>query len=208
MKRLRKQTSPKKIRFYMCGEYGEKTRRPHYHAILFNHDFNDKIVWDKNESGESRYTSKLLSSLWSLGHSQTADASFQSAAYISRYIMKKVTGTPADKHYQSIDTTTGEIFQLEPEYNRMSLKPGLGHDWALKYKSDIYPSGFCIINGKKRTVPQYYIDLIELTEQQARRRRMENIKQGKKNPQDQTPERRKVREIVRHARTSTLSRGL
>ena len=34
-KRLRK-TNEEKIKYYVVGEYGSKTMRPHYHIILFN----------------------------------------------------------------------------------------------------------------------------------------------------------------------------
>jgi hypothetical protein len=48
MKRLRKKYSHKKLSFYHCGEYGEKQGRPHYHAIIFNHQFSDLIPIPQN----------------------------------------------------------------------------------------------------------------------------------------------------------------
>ena len=46
MKRLRKYCG-KEISFFMCGEYGEKTARPHYHACIFGYDFDDKKKSEK-----------------------------------------------------------------------------------------------------------------------------------------------------------------
>ena len=54
--------------------------------------------------------------------------------------MKKVTGNKAAAHYSSLDPLTGELFSLLPEFNRMSLKPGIGARWFDKFKSDVYPS--------------------------------------------------------------------
>jgi hypothetical protein len=48
---LRKKISPLKIRFFHCGEYGDKTRRPHYHALIFGYGFPDKKLFKKQKSG-------------------------------------------------------------------------------------------------------------------------------------------------------------
>ena len=90
MKRLRKSHSG--VRFYMCGEYGEDFSRPHYHALLFNCSFPDRKKHSTGDSGSVIYTSEALSKLWPFGFSSIGDVTFESAAYCSRYIMKKVTG--------------------------------------------------------------------------------------------------------------------
>ena len=66
------------------------------------------------------------------------DVSFQSAAYIARYCVQKVTGQLAESHYRVI-TEDGEIIDREPEFNHMSLKPGIGAEWLKRYKSDVFP---------------------------------------------------------------------
>ena len=43
-KRLRKAISPRKIRYFACGEYGTRTCRPHYHAIVFGIDSRDSDI--------------------------------------------------------------------------------------------------------------------------------------------------------------------
>lgn len=72
-KRLRKHFPDVKIRYFACGEYGEQFQRPHYHAIIFNLDFADKILFTR--SGDNKlYTSATLAAIWGLGHCLTGDS--------------------------------------------------------------------------------------------------------------------------------------
>ncbi len=159
MKRLRKRVkSP--VRFYMGGEYGEQLARPHYHACLFGYDFPDKVFYKKTKSGERIYTSKLLEELWPFGLSSIGDVTFESAAYIARYCVQKVTGDKAEAHYRTI-TDDGEIIDRLPEFNHMSLKPGIGARWLAKYRTDVFPRDYVVINGVKTKPPKYYDVLFE-----------------------------------------------
>lgn len=117
-KRLRKQYDHK-IRYFACGEYGDKGQRPHYHAILFNHHFSDRRVFSAGKF--PLYISDQLASLWQFGHSIIGEMSFESAAYTARYCVKKITGKDAREHY-------GERL---PEFSAMSRRPGIGHDFFL-----------------------------------------------------------------------------
>jgi len=155
MKRLRKHAK-KPVRFYMCGEYGENNGRPHFHACLFGWSPSDKKIFKKLPSGSSLYTSATLESLWPFGFASVGDVTLESAAYVARYVMKKVTGPNSDSHYWSLNPATGELVQIEPEFNKMSLKPGIGLPFYERYKSDIYPNGTCIVQGKKMKPPSYY----------------------------------------------------
>ena len=164
MKRLRKKTG-KKIRFYHCGEYGEKFKRPHYHACLFGYQFPD-LRYFKTINGNKLYTSKYLDSVWTnkngetMGFSTIGNVTFESAAYVARYIMKKINGEKAEAHY--VNKETGEI--LKPEYTTMSRRPGgLGAEWLKKYKTDVYPGDFVVVRGKKMKPPKYYDRQYELT---------------------------------------------
>lgn len=146
-----KYQSPK-IRYLHCGEYGENLGRPHHHAIFFNFDPPDKLYW-KTKEGNRLYTSKLLEDLWSYGFVVIGDVSFESAAYVARYIEKKITGENAEGYYDG----------RKPEYSTMSRRPGLGNDWFKKYTDDIFPKDFVVIRGKRSNVPKYYNKLYELT---------------------------------------------
>lgn len=104
LKRLRGHF-PHLIRYYLCGEYGTQTKRPHYHAALFGYPWTD---------------SKTLKKAWTLGHSQITPLNPARARYLAHYITKKLSG-PA----KSQDG-------LENEYSHMSRMPGLGHGYAQK----------------------------------------------------------------------------
>lgn len=149
MKRLRKKCG-NGIRFYQCGEYGEKLLRPHHHLILFNYDFEDKILYSEN-NGNRLYISKSLTDLWKNGFTSIGSVSVQSVSYVARYVMKKIHGEEADEHYNG----------LVPEYTTMSRRPGIGKRWYEKYKYDIYPEGEMVVDGRKCKPPRYYDSLYE-----------------------------------------------
>lgn len=146
MRRLRKQFSDRRIRFYYCGEYGEQLTRPHYHACLFNCDFPDKLLFTVR-NGFKYYTSDVLAKCWPFGHSLISDLTFESAAYVARYCLKKITGQPAEAHYQ------GRL----PEFGQASLKPGIGSGWLGRFgSSDVWSFDEVVVRGKKCSVPRYY----------------------------------------------------
>ena len=170
MKRLRKRFG-KNIRFFHCGEYGEKNKRPHYHAIIFGFDFKDKKLWT-NRDGIKLYTSEALQELWPYGFSTIGEVTFQSAAYVARYIMKKWKGEGAEDHYTRWCPQTGEGTTVEPEYCTMSRMPGIGKTWLEKFKADVYPHDYVVINNHKVKPPRYYDSLLseeELAQLKAKR---------------------------------------
>lgn len=159
LKRYRKEVGS--LRFFVCGEYGDLTARPHFHACIFGHDFDDKVIFDVRPSGHSLYRSPLLERLWPLGISSIGSLTFESAAYVARYVLKKVTGDAAEDHYSRIDVDTGEVFHVEPEFARMSLKPGIGSSWFEKYNSQVYgENDFVIVNGHTCKPPRYFDKLL------------------------------------------------
>lgn len=160
MKKLRKRFGDG-IKYFYCGEYGSKTRRPHYHAILFNVNFEDKYKWETIK-GKIYYRSPILESLWKYGISNISDVTFNSAAYVARYCMKKITGDAALLHYACFDRETGEIENdLLPEFADMSN--GIGRCFYDEFKlTDIFNHDFLVINGTKYPMPKYYDDLFKV----------------------------------------------
>lgn len=197
MKRLRINFPDQKIRYFHCGEYGDKKKRPHYHAILFNFDFEDRVPWKKH-NGFQYYTSQTLSKIWGKGFVTVCDTSFETAAYVARYVTKKITGERAEQHYD------GRI----PEYATMSRRPGIGGDWYRMYKSDVFPLDEVVIRAKKMRPPKYYDLLLSkddpsLLEKLKVRRKLKLQKHLDKNPD----QRLSVREECLQLKANRLIRG-
>jgi hypothetical protein len=205
------------IRFYMAGEYGEQFGRPHYHACIFGINFSDRKYHGKSPSGANLYVSKELESLWDYGYSSIGDVNFDSAAYVARYIMKKQTGHQRDEHgllpkdhYTWCDLSTGEVHERKPEFNKMSLKPGIGAPWLQKYMPDVYPNDFIEVRGKKTNVPKYYDKIykklapFEFDDLQYERQ----LRALEKDKNEYTPERLAAKEQVQLAKFKKLKRKL
>lgn len=193
-----------KVRFYHCGEYGDETRRPHYHAILFGLDFDDKKVRNVRDDIVT-FTSHTASSIWGNGHVVLGDVTFDSAAYVSRYITKKINGEMANDHYLTTDPLTGECYWLQPEYATMSRRPGIGHGWYEKYKDMVKRHDSVIINGKEITPPGYYDSLYELEDAmgafEMKQKRLDEI-------EDLSEEQLKIKLAIKQAQLKYIKRGL
>ena len=163
MKRLRRGSSSP-LRFFHCGEYGcddpetclqpgcQHTARPHYHAIIFGENFShDRQLYKTTKRGDQLFNSPSLSDTWGLGHAVIGNLSFESAAYVARYCLKKITGDDAEAHYKG----------RKPEYVTMSRRPGIGADWYDKYKKEVYPSDSVVMRGREMLPPPYYDKLLE-----------------------------------------------
>lgn len=159
MKRLRKRFSETRIRYYQCGEYGERGGRPHYHALLFGWKPPD-LVQLRTEGDHILYGSAILTEVWGLGMTVVGEVTFESASYVAQYCMKKKTGKGA-KEYQVLEADTGEVFEVEPPYATMSRRPGIGAEWFDRYKGDCYPSDTMISRGREMQPPKYYDGLLE-----------------------------------------------
>lgn len=230
-KRLRKKYPHKSIRFYMAGEYGSEKGRPHYHACIFGWSPSDKQYYKRTGSGSIIYTSKELDNLWSIkdkntkkydniGFTSVGDVTFESAAYIARYIMDKQKGklimddygtqkwAPNDDQYITCNAD-GELQIKEPEYNQMSRRPGIAFEWFKKYKNDVFPNDYVVIRGQKVKPPKYYdkklkeFDPFEYDDVV-----YERDKRAKLNIEDNSYERLLVKEQVVKAKLRQLKRTL
>ncbi len=193
----------KRVRYFHAGEYGSINKRPHYHACLFNYDFSDKKFY-KKENDNILWISDTLKDIWDRGYCTIGSINFDSAAYVARYIMKKITGKKSDVHY--VNKETGEL--REKEYTTMSRKPGLGKDWIEKYMSDVYPEDVVIVKGMKLRPPKYYDDIFDRNTDLLEVVKKERVKYAHDHRSEYTPERLKAKEAVLRAKTKVLRRPL
>jgi len=144
-KRLRKRKDVPKIRYLCCGEYGDRTGRPHYHALVFGADFMDSRarLW-----ADDQYIHPMLESVWGLGMVTHAPLNFARCAYVAGYVTKKI-GTP--DVFRKMSTGRGG-------------NCGLGHSWLKRYADSIRNVGGVVIDGQVLPVPSYYFDKGDLSD--------------------------------------------
>lgn len=121
------------LRYFAAGEYGTKTRRPHYHALIFGQDFlaNSYPINDK------LYLSEIVNDTWGMGFTSVGPVTMESCMYVAGYATKKL----GDK-----DT-----------FNLMSRRPGIGHTWLDKYKNDLSNTGIITVAGQELQIPKRYL---------------------------------------------------
>lgn len=168
MKRLRARFPKDRIGFFACGEYGETNPvtneidgglyRPHFHCILFNFNFPDRVPV-RMLGRSDLFKSELLDNLWRNGNCKIGEVTFESASYVARYAMKKVTGSKAKSHYMLI-TADGEMIDRTPELLQMSKRPAIGRRWFEKYGAHAYASDSVVARGVEMQPPRYYDKLL------------------------------------------------
>lgn len=194
LKRLRKSIEPAKVRYFHCGEYGERSGRPHYHALFFGYEPKDKKRVERS-SEHPYWTSVELEATWGQGRCILGNVSFESAAYVARYVTKKVTGARAEAHYRG----------REPEYATMSRRPGIGRPWFEQWAGDVFPRDSVTARGFPQRPPRFYDELLGASAPVE----LFFVKRGraaKLNLQDQTEERLAVRETCATARANLYQR--
>lgn len=198
IKRLRaqKKNKNKKIRYFHCGEYGDSEGRPHFHAILFGYRFNDEKIIITDE-GEKVKVSEELNRLWPNGFSTIGDVNFHTMAYVCRYVVKKITGKWEEPYYEG----------REPDYATQSRKPAIAKEWYKEFKKDLFPHGYCEVNGKKLKVPKFYMKQLEIEDSiKYLEIKCKAEVEGKRYKDDQTPKRLLEREIIATRRFNDRSR--
>lgn len=141
MKRLRKKVG--KVRFFACGEYGAKRKRPHYHCIIFGWKPEDLEYFFTDKSGEPIYKSKIVSSLWNAGFVTVGEVTQRTSLYCAKYLQK----LQSDARYVP--------------FTLMSLKPGIGYKFADSLTQKQFDNDKIYINAKMYKLPRYYLKIAE-----------------------------------------------
>lgn len=187
------------VRYFACGEYGDRSARPHYHAIVFNLEIPDLIPYKRSFDGSQLWLSNWLRSLWGLGHVVIGAVTFETCAYVARYVTKKIYGLAAPEHYGD----------REPEFCRSSNRPGIGANWFCKYPDEVARNGFVLINGVKNPVPRYYLKKLEnlnKSEYLTYKHKRSIIAKRSKDSPDKSQERLATREELQYHRAKLLKR--
>lgn len=165
MKKLRKYWKKEfdhdNIRFFACGEYGEKYSRPHYHILMFNLPIPAEWLHldHINKKGSACYTCPTIEKIWGNGIVCVNEFCWSAAAYTARYVTKKINGPTSSQHYASRGQTK--------EFVRMSRMPGIARDFYEQHKDEIYDLDEIILKTGKETVrtikpPSYYDRLYDV----------------------------------------------
>lgn len=207
-----------RFRYVACGEYGELKRRPHFHAAIFGLDFSaDRIEYGEGIRGDKIYVSSLLARIWNqstfpFGHT-IGSLTFESAAYISRYITKRVSGIGASPLPIHIDSDSGELVMPNPEF--LICSKGIGKSWFDEYfMVDVFPHGRVITaQGTPAPVPRYYKERLKdiggdlALEMRFRTESHLNDSSEARKLED-APERRAARAIYSRARMGIFKRDV
>lgn len=146
MRKLRKKAKSEQqinsVSYMVTGEYGEETKRPHWHAIIFGYRPLDAKHQYSNGRGDYVFGSESLSKLWGHGFISFGAVTLESASYVARYGAKALGHK--DHKYKPKHVT--------------SCRPGLGLNWIKKHWKHTFENGFVVVDGKKFGIPRYYED--------------------------------------------------
>ncbi len=163
IKRLRRYLEYNKmpdIRYYAVGEYGSKTYRPHYHAIIFGYFPDDSEIVKYNSKGQHLYHSAVLSKIWKHGEVMIGACSAQTMFYTASYVTGKQLGFNSYAWYDAMS--------IERPFAVMSRRPGIGYQYCIDHKDKILNSEVLSvgIDGELSTftAPRYFLEQFRLTQ--------------------------------------------
>ena len=150
------------LMYFQCGEYGGKTHRPHYHAIVYDLPIEkDDMKEYKRKNGAIYYNVDWITKIWGKGHVVIAPAEWKAMAYTARYTTKKVYGKEGKKFYEEMG--------ILPEKCNMSLKPAIGARYYYDHAAEIYEKDkIQLKNGKVCKPPRYFDKLFDLEHSNAK----------------------------------------
>lgn len=124
----------RRIRYFACGEYGDKFGRPHYHAIIY---------------GVSPTEADLIESCWPHGHVKLGFVTEDSCAYVAKYMTKKLNG-------RALQQKLEEDPNYQNEFVLMSRRPGIGADLSPAMIQYLRDNGIYYRKGVMSGLPRYW----------------------------------------------------
>lgn len=198
VKKFFRSTKTNPIRQIYCGEYGTRTLRPHYHIILFNCDFSDKVPHYVSNQGHQVYTSKQLTRLWGKGNIEFGFAKPESIAYLFKYILKKKSRKEKEKpHILEYD---GITYDVEHEFIEGSRNPGIG---ANLRGSASLQKGYLTVNGVRKKIPKYYMNDLKNSDPETHQKILDQKAEFMKNIKSESPDRIHQKELAQKMLTDT-----
>lgn len=154
------------VRYFAAGEYGGDTRRPHYHAILFNCELPDLKYDRPDKNGFPVYKSKTVEDAWGAGFVDISETTPANIGYVARYCVDKLGGPQEEdfltRHGPERD---GSVVKVPPEFLLMSRGTrgdgGIGMKWIEKYGEQVLAQDVVRVNGRDYCVPRAYNDYLK-----------------------------------------------
>jgi hypothetical protein len=158
LKRLRDRVSPRVVRFFGSGEYGDSFDRPHYHVLLFGVHHSERVI----------------QAAWPAGFVQSKPVVPERVAYVAGYTAKKLAGSVRAASEEAIDPRTGEVYVPQEPFVLMSRRPGIGGDARRHWQSW---KEYGVSEGRRVGVPRF---LHEAWKANASEQEVEELRQARR----------------------------
>lgn len=164
LKRFRRKIEPFKCKVFYCGEYGDRGQRPHYHCIILT-DFELPLNFKFNKDFHNYYTCALCDEAWShKGFVIISDFTFEDAAYVARYCVKKVNNIK--KRTEEVNVRLGHVPIRTPPFSHMSTRPAICREYSEEHLFEIYKDDLIYTRRKDRiqalAPPRYFDKRLEV----------------------------------------------
>lgn len=131
------------FRYFLCGEYGSQSGRPHYHMLAFGLDLTDLYFFGNSKKDSKMFCSDTLDEIWQKGFVSVCEMTPETICYTARYCTKKLGSNDYDK-----------------EFILMSRRPGIGSKWLSEHYKDLIDDqhlylGEYGVKGLSRYIKEY-----------------------------------------------------
>lgn len=169
LKRLRKKLGSNKIRYFICGEYGPTTLRPHYHGLIFNIPKEYDIQ-------------NLILDSWLLGFVKWDYPTPARINYVAKYCLSAVSNS--SRNFSQFEDN---LTKQEKPFMLSSRRPGIGasflSDAKVEYHRQSLDASYTWLGGQKTSLPRYYRN--KIFDDDMKLTLFNNFKEKRKNESEQ-----------------------